>query len=509
MFADRSRSPSTIGYELATRAAFSILTTTLLILAALAVSGTLSASSSLTTLSAAEVTGSGATVEPAADASNAAAQPQTAEPPTEVAVLLPTFKLADARGKAYTDGDFRDASVLVVAFLGVECPLAKIYGGRLQEVAQKYESKGVRLLGVNANAQDSVTELLAYAQRHQLTFPLLKDVGNRLADELHAERTPEVFVFDRAHQLRYRGRIDDQYGIGYVRDQPQQQDLIQAIDELLAGRPVSRSKTDAPGCLIGRVREPDAQAEVTYHNTIKDLLQRRCVECHRAGDIGPFALSDYDEVVGWAEMIAEVVAERRMPPGHATDNGVALAEDRRLSDEERKQIADWVAAGAPQGTEATAPDDVATATEAKDDPAARVWQLSRAPDLVVPIQERPFTVPAEGTVRYQYFSAPTHLTEDKWIEAVEVRPGNRAVVHHVLVFALPAGEIKADFGGGVRGFLASYVPGLRAEPYPVGMAKRLPAGSQLVFQLHYTPVGSEQEDLSEIAFLFTDPEHVQ
>ncbi|MCA9171868.1 MAG: redoxin domain-containing protein, partial [Planctomycetales bacterium] len=427
---------------------------------------------------------------------------ETTAAPQWVALHLPKFEMSDARGKVFVNKDFSDASALVVAFLGVECPLAKIYGVRLQEIADQYAAQGVRVMAVNANAQDSITELAAYAKQHQLRYPVLKDVGNRFADAVKAERTPEIFVFDGKGQLQYRGRVDDQYGIGYVRETPQQHDLKRALDELLAGKPVSQPRTSAPGCIIGRVREPQADAEVTYENTIRDLLTRRCIECHQSGDIGPFALTDFDEVSGWAEMIGEVVADRRMPPWHATDNGVALADDRRLSQLELEQVASWVAAGAPRG-EVTSPPAVTQR------PATAGWNLPRDPDVVIKFADKPFKVAAEGALRYEYFSVPTNLKEDKWIEAFEVRPGNRAVVHHILIFAVPPGASPEEFGGGVRGFLASYVPGLRPIPYPKGMAKLLPAGSQLVFQMHYTPIGTEQEDLSEIGLVFADPADVE
>ena len=120
-----------------------------------------------------------------------------------------------------------------------------------------------------------------------------------------------------------------------------------------------------------------------------------------------------------------------------------------------------------------------------------------------------YDVPAEGTVKYQYFMVDSGLKEDKWIEALEVVPGNRAVVHHILVFAVAPGAALNANGGGVQGFLASYVPGLRAAPYPEGMAKRIPAGSRLIFQIHYTPNGSKTQDLSKVGFLFADPAKVK
>jgi peroxiredoxin len=410
------------------------------------------------------------------------------------------LNLQDFRGKHWSLVDFKDRRVVVVAFLGVECPLAKLYAGRLQQLANDYRDRGVAVIGVNANRQDSITELAAFARQHAIEFPLLKDPGNIVADAFGARRTPEVFVLDAERKIRYHGRVDDQYGIGFVRDEPQRRDLQIAIDELLAGEAVSEPTTIAPGCYIGRAKQPLIGATVTYSNQIARILQARCVECHRPGDIAPFSLMKYDEVAGWAETIAEVVSEERMPPWHASPKHGKFAGDRRLSDQEKSLISQWVKAGAPEGDPAELPPEPKFATTG--------WQLPQEPDLVVPMSEKPFVVPATGTIKYQFFTADPGLTEDKWVRAIEVRPGNRAVVHHVLVFAATGNARERIEEGGTNGFFAAYVPGLRAAEYPSGMARRLPAGSRLVFQLHYTPNGSPQMDLSEVGMVFAEPDSI-
>ena len=430
-------------------------------------------------------------------ASTAYAETTTPEPRP-----IADFALPDFRGKTWRLADVADRKVVVVAFLGVECPLAKLYGPRLQKLAAEFDKRGVAVIGIDANSQDSITELAAFARTHAIAFPLLKDPGNRVADRFDARRTPEVFVLDHEHHVRYRGRIDDQYGIGFVRDKPQREDLRIAVEELLAEKPVSQPETSPPGCLIGRVHQPKADGSVTYSNQIARLLEKRCVECHRAGEIGPFALTSYDEVAGWAAMIGEVVAEGRMPPWHADPKYGHFTGDRRLSSDEQQLVRQWVADGAPEGDRSELPP---TATY-----LASGWNLPREPDLVVPMSEKVFVVPAEGAIRYQHFVADASLKEDKWLAAVEVRPGNRSVVHHVLVFATDkkSGGKQVEEGG-TAGFLAAFVPGMRPAAFPSGMAKRLPANSKLVFQVHYTPNGSPQLDCSELGLVFVDPESVK
>src|SRR6056297_644494 len=136
-------------------------------------------------------------------------------------------------GTAYQLGPGTVSRFQVVCFIGSECPLAKLYGSRLQTLADRYAEAGVSFVGVGSNRQDSVAELAEYAERHTLSFPLVKDHGNRLADQFSATRTPEVVVLDAAGTIRYRGRIDDQYEPGIVRSEPKSNDLQAAIEALL------------------------------------------------------------------------------------------------------------------------------------------------------------------------------------------------------------------------------------------------------------------------------------
>ncbi len=406
------------------------------------------------------------------------------------------FTLPDHLGKEHSLSEWSDKPYVVVAFLGTECPLAKLYAPRLQKLADEYADRGVAFVGVNSNLQDSLTEIAAYVRQHEVKFPMLKDRGATVADLFGAERTPQVFVLDANREIRYAGRIDDQYVIGVVRNKPTREDLRNALDELLEGKEVTTPQTDAIGCIIGRPRAPQADSKVTFSRDVAPILQANCVECHRPGEIGPFALKDYDEVAGWGEMIAEVVRDNRMPPWHADPAHGKFANERRLSDRDKKTLFTWVENGCPEGDPADLPPQ-RTFTAG--------WQLSREPDLVIAMPE-PFQVPADAGKRgvpYQFFKIPTDFAEDKWVDGMEVQPGNRAVVHHTIAYAEPPGGSRRNWI-----FLAAYVPGLRLDPMPPGAAKRIPAGSSIIFEQHYTPNGSEQTDVTSIGFTFADPAKV-
>lgn len=411
---------------------------------------------------------------------------------------IENFDLTDYRGKKVQLRDFSSSPVVVVAFLGTECALAKLYGPRLQELSAAYADQNVQLIGINANRQDTLTEIAGWARRHQITFPILKDQRNKVADLFGAIRTPEVFVLNQQREVQYWGRIDDQYGIGVVRDQVDNAWLKDSIDALLSGKDLEVTMVEAVGCHIGRVKEPKADSPVTYSNQIARIFRERCVDCHRAGEIGPFELTDYEEVVGWAEMIREVVNDKRMPPWHADPAHGTFENDFSLTAEEIAQIDLWVRNGAPEGNPAELPEPK-TYTSG--------WQLPAEPDVVFNMRDEPFKVAAEGEIKYQYFKVDSGFTEDKFITAAEIVPGNREVVHHILIFAKPPGK-RFPLGGGGGEFLVGYVPGSRFKPLPQGMAKLVPKGSELIFQVHYTPIGTEQIDMSKVGFVFAEPEEV-
>lgn len=410
------------------------------------------------------------------------------------------FSLRDFRGHEHKLSDFRDSQVVVLAFLGTQCPLAKAYGPRLQQLAEEFGPRGVTILGINSNQQDLPTELEAYARRHDVQFPLLKDPGNAVADAVGAVRTPEVFVLDADRTIRYGGRIDDQYTVGAQRKQPQRRDLAEALNELLAGKPVSQPVTAAPGCHIGRVAKIEPHGEVTWSKQISRLFQQRCVECHREGEIGPFPLVTYEDVVGWGETIVEVTRQHRMPPWPANPAYGHFSNDVSLTADELALIETWVRNGQPQGDSAELPEPRQF---------AQGWRIGQ-PDDVFYIADEPVAVPAEGVVKYQFFTVDPGFTEDKWVRLAEARPDCREVVHHILVFINPPGEQQRDVRDvRVRAGAVGYAPGLPPTEFEDGIAMFIPKGSRLIFQMHYTPNGVEHKDRSCIGFVYADPATVK
>lgn len=418
--------------------------------------------------------------------------------PSPVGSHVADFTLRDFRGADWQLADQR-GKIVVVVFLGCDCPLVKLYANRLGEMSRKYARQGVVFVGINANAHESLNDISRYVRLHALPFPILKDVGNQVADRLGAGYTPEVVLLDRDHVIRYRGRIDDQYTPTVHRAAPTRGDLLMALEELVSGKPVTVDVTEPSGCIISRVGTPVSAATVTYARDVAPILNNRCVRCHRPGQIAPFPLTSYQDASGWAETIQQVVSEGRMPPWSADPRHGRFANDPTLGAQEKKTIAEWLRQGCPKG-------------EPRDLPPSPVfpeeWALG-APDIVLSMAE-PFQVPAEGVIEYQSFEVDPGFTENTWIRAAQVLPGNRAVVHHCTVFLKPPGADDVFSQGRLGSYcLAAMALGTPPLSLPPGTAKLVPAGWRIEFVIHYTAVGSVQTDRTRLGLWLADPKTVQ
>jgi len=212
----------------------------------------------------------------------------------------------------------------------------------------------------------------------------------------------------------------------------------------------------------------------------------------------------YADTRPWAKSIRESVIKRKMPPWFADPKYGHFANDRSLSQAEIEALVRWVDAGAPEG-------------DPKDAPSPRAWPPGwniRSPDAVFEMPAA-FPIPSEGAIEYQYIILPTHLNEDKWVDQVEVRPTDRAAVHHAVVYIRePGSEWLKDRPKGTAfalsivkslttsDILMVYTPGNSSDQWPPGMAKKIKAGSDLILQMHYTAHGKRSMDRTRIGVAF-------
>ena len=247
---------------------------------------------------------------------------------------------------------------------------------------------------------------------------------------------------------------------------------------------------------LSLVAAPAAAATPTFAKDVAPILYRNCVECHRPNAMAPMSLMTYEDARPWARAVKQKVVAREMPPWGADPTVGKYANDPSLKQSEVDTIAAWVDGGAPLGN----PGDMPPAPAFTDG-----WSIGK-PDLIFTMQQ-PFTVPADGTVPYTYVTIPTNLKEDIWIRGVELRPTDRRVVHHIISTLVegngkpadPAPRLTRDparkeIGGGLGGL----VPGRLYGLYDEGVARKIPAGTDIVLQMHYTTIGTPIVDRTEI-----------
>ena len=226
--------------------------------------------------------------------------------------------------------------------------------------------------------------------------------------------------------------------------------------------------------------------KVTYSKDVAPILNKHCVECHRAGEVAPMVFTSYAAVRPWAKSIREKVVTGTMPPWYADPNHGEFRNDRRLAKSDIDTIVAWVNAGAAEGD----PKDLPAAPHFVDG-----WNIGR-PDQVFDYGAD-FEVPADGVVQYQYFKVPTNFTEDKWIEAAEIRPQHRDVTHHINVFVLLPGQNMTQ-----GAMLTGFAPGVQPLRLEAGTAMLVKAGSEFLFQAHYTPNGKVVKDRSFVGLRY-------
>lgn len=410
------------------------------------------------------------------------------------------FELADRHDQIHRLGEWRASRLVVLVFLKPDCPVAELYAGPLDRMADKYGALGVAFVGVGPDGPDAFDEIDRFSTAHGMRFPIFRDKGGFLGSRVGASRSPEIVVLDEQRSIRYRGRIDDCYAVGSRRLEASRHDLIDALDQLLAGLPVSQAETKAVGCPLDRPPTASKSSSLTYSRDIAPIFQKSCVGCHRPGQVGPFSLLDYRQAAKWADAITDAVEDGRMPPWHADPHHGEFSNDPRLTDREKRLISEWVDGDALEGNPVDMPAPVAF-TEG--------WRIAK-PDVVVSM-DRDFAVQAEGDLDYQTFEVDPGFTHDVWIKAAEIRPGNRKVVHHCNVFLkAPGSRNDLDTPGELGSYcLAAMTPGSPPMVLLDGMAKRIPAGWRLVFVIHYSPIGTPQVDRTSIGLVLADPMKVR
>jgi hypothetical protein len=404
------------------------------------------------------------------------------------------FRFTDIDGNSSWLSELPPSKAYLIVLREVGCPISGKYAPKTARLAAEYAAKGVTVLYLNLNPTNTVEQIRSdELGRHGFAGRYIHDPEQRIGRILGVRSTGEMFVLDATRRLQYRGPVDDQHGITFTRPKVQKEHLKEALNAVLAGKAPREAEVTAEGCLLGLDKVATLPAAPTFHKEVSRIVQANCQTCHRQDGMGPFALETYEQVHSKREMIAYMVKQGLMPPWYAHKDVGEWANDRSLSEGDLLTLLRWVDEGAPAGRRA-------------DAPAPRTWSSAwniGQPDAVVRM-DKAFPIPAEGVLEYQNFYVKTDFAEDKWITAMEMRPGALQQVHHALVFIEEPGTPQRQQQGGLNGFFAAYAPGAVGITFPDGAAKKLPKGATLKFQMHYTTNGVPAADVTELGFRFAD-----
>jgi hypothetical protein len=382
-------------------------------------------------------------------------------------------------------------SAIVLLFTGNGCAKVSEMLAPIRALTDRFAPEGVLFWMVDANSGDNRSNIVAEATALGITLPILHDRAQLVARTYQASGTPEAVVLKRAYFLNYgtdrwsvfyQGAIDDRLGSNAVATT--QHYLSDALENLLNGAVAAPLRTVPNGCDI-TLNPP--YPNLSYSADIAPLLQDKCVHCHSPGNIGSWTMTSYESVALYRDAIREEILTDRMPPWQADPRYGTFINDASLQPEEAAKLIQWIDAGAPRGT---GPDPLTNVPASTNYPFA--WPADLGPPTAIysiPAQ----SIPAFGVIDYRYLNVTTTFSNDVWLRAAIIKPGNTRVVHHGLVFNGSSGSLQ-----GLDGFFAGYVPGFEAAAFPAGTGKLLRRGEVLRFQMHYVSVGTPETDQTQL-----------
>ncbi len=388
--------------------------------------------------------------------------------------LVADFNFNDLDGKPGRLSDLALATAVVVVLRVADDPDAPTQGAPLAALETSFARQGVAFVFVDPSRGANEVAARVDRERHGFAGRYFIDPSGRSGRALRARTSGELFVIDAARRLRFRGPVDA---------------ASESLRALLAGERIDEPARPAPGTPLelasSSADTPSEPAAVTWSSRIATIASTRCERCHCEGGAAPFALSVPEDFAGAAEMIRSVLRADLMPPWVATADSGPWKDDLRLRDDEKLDLRRWLQEGCPVG----GPDFHQTPHVAPSG-----WQIGE-PDLIVE-SPKAVVVPPTGIVDYMTLDAPSGLTEDIWVSAVQILCQHPEICHHIGVR-----QVQPDGRG--QEFLAFYLPGSGPSFFPEGFALQLRKGATIRFDFHYTPNGTAMRERTRIGFKFS------
>ncbi len=412
---------------------------------------------------------------------------------------VPNFGLHDHNGDFHTLYYYGDAKAVVLYVQQNACPINRKAIKDLKSVRRQFKGKGIKFFMVNSSVQDDRTAIQKEAEEFDMDFPILKDEAQLVAEALQLHRTNEAIVLDPSTwTVVYRGPISDRLGYESERAEADKHYLAAAINAQLKGELPAETLVKGKGCLIKRLHDDvTAFASISYEKDVAPILVDKCMKCHVEGGIAPWQMKNYETVFGWSNMMREVLRTKRMPPWHADPHYGLWEQDLALSTKELQTLVHWIDAGAKKAEGESDP-------LASYDKTAPTWDHGE-PDLKFTLNKE--EIPANGIIDYKYQEIDINIDKDIWATGFQVLPGNREVLHHVLVSVIYPDGFKEPIdrrSPWLDGLLAAWAPGGETEVFPANTGRVIPKGSKLHFQMHYTTNGKVQTDQSTVGLYYTD-----
>ena len=410
-------------------------------------------------------------------------------------ISVENFTLLDHKGKAHKLFYYSDTEAVVIIVQGNSCPMVRAAMPDYRQLRDQFADENVVFLMLNPVEYDNRASINKEAEEWDIDFPILDDESQIVGMGLGLTHTTEVLVIDpKIWKLTYRGPVNDRLEYERQKEEADSHYVADVLNSMLAGEDVEFQQIAPKGCLINYPDRSEDRSEISYSDHVAPLLVQKCGGCHTEGGIGPWSMQNYEIVKSFAPMMRQVLREHRMPPWHADPHVGEWKNDRSLKPEERQLLIRWVEAGAPRGS---GPDPLAERMAQTDE-----WPLG-PPDYVIEFPA--FEVSATGIVEYQYFTIENQMEENQWVRALTVVPGDKRVVHHVLMGTVD--ESLGSPGGRIwHQFLGGYAPGSHAGgiTLPPGSGVLVKKDSVFRAQVHYTPIGKESTDVTRVGLYFHD-----
>lgn len=428
------------------------------------------------------------------------------------------FRLLDQFGDSHELRDYSDKRAIVIFVHGRGCPIVRQQLQLLAELKNSFESQDISFLFLNANSQDRRKELVQDALDYNINFSILDDTSQIVARSLKLTRTAEVIVIDpRDWRIAYRGPIDDRVDYEGAKPSSSRRYLEWALEAISDENRFSYKVDELKGCLINFEFEQESR---DYETSIVPILESSCLRCHSEGGIAPWQMDSIENLRGWSPMIQEVLLSKRMPPWYLDPDIGSFANDYSLSDSEIYKLYRWLESGLPNDKNKPDPlKELEGGTPAE-------WSLG-TPDMVVTMANAK-VVPASGQLEYVRELGDAQITEDTWLEASILIPGDATVVHHARAIIFPDGpegekfvksvehivpipgpsnmQLKGEsfyvdptYYKNIAGYVAGYDSG---SFFPKDTGLFLPKGSKFLFEIHYVTTGKETEDRTKVGLYF-------